>query len=40
MDRERILVKIDRLDVYLNELQDIMPENYETYQKTEKKRAC
>ncbi len=40
MDKERILVKIDRLDVYLRELQDIMPENYEAYQKIEKKRAC
>lgn len=40
MDKERILVKIDRLDRYLHELQDIMPENYETYQKIEKKRAC
>lgn len=40
MDKERILIKIDRLDGYLHELQDIMPENYETYQKIEKKRAC
>ncbi len=40
MDKERILVYIDRLDRYLNELKDIMPENYETYQKIEKKRAC
>ncbi len=40
MDKERVLVKIDRLDVYLRELQDIMPENYEAYQKIEKKRAC
>lgn len=40
MDKERILVKIDRLDRYLNELHDIMPENYEAYQKIEKKRAC
>jgi len=40
VDKERILVKIDRLDRYLHELQDIMPENYETYQKIEKKRAC
>jgi len=40
VDKERILVKIDRLDRYLNELHDIMPENYEAYQKIEKKRAC
>jgi uncharacterized protein YutE (UPF0331/DUF86 family) len=40
VDKERILVYIDRLDRYLNELEDIMPENYETYQKIEKKRAC
>lgn len=40
VDKERILVKIDRLDQYLNELSDIMPENFESYQKIEKKRAC
>ncbi len=40
MDKERILAKIDRLDRYLQELKDIMPENFETYQKIEKKRAC
>lgn len=40
MDKERILAKIDRLDRYLHELKDIMPENFETFQKTEKKRAC
>ena len=40
MDKERILVNIDRLDRYLNELKDIMPENYTTFQKIEKKRAC
>jgi uncharacterized protein YutE (UPF0331/DUF86 family) len=40
VDKERILVKIDKLDRYLHELQDIMPENYESYQNIEKKRAC
>lgn len=40
MDKERILAKIDRLDRYLQELKDIMPENFEIYQKIEKKRAC
>ena len=40
MDKERILAKIDRLDRYLHELKDIMPESFETYQKIEKKRAC
>jgi len=40
VDKERILAKIDRLDRYLHELKDIMPENFETYQKIEKKRAC
>jgi uncharacterized protein YutE (UPF0331/DUF86 family) len=40
VDKERILIKIDRLDGYLRELQNIMPENYEAYQKIEKKRAC
>ncbi len=36
MDKERILAKIDRLDRYLHELKDIMPENFETFQKIEK----
>lgn len=40
VDKERVLVKIDRLDRYLDELRDIMPEKYESYQKIEKKRAC
>jgi uncharacterized protein YutE (UPF0331/DUF86 family) len=40
VDKERILAKIDKLDRYLHELKDIMPENFETYQKIEKKRAC
>jgi uncharacterized protein YutE (UPF0331/DUF86 family) len=40
VDKERILVKIDRLDRYLDELRDIMPESYESYQNIEKKRAC
>jgi uncharacterized protein YutE (UPF0331/DUF86 family) len=40
VDKERILVEIDRLDGYLRELEDIMPENYDSYQRIEKKRAC
>ncbi|HDN83089.1 MAG TPA: DUF86 domain-containing protein [Candidatus Altiarchaeales archaeon] len=41
MDKERILSKIDELDNYLMELEEIIPENFEIYRKNiEKKRAC
>ena len=40
LDKERILSKIDELDAYLNELSQIMPQNFKEYQKTEKKRSC
>lgn len=40
IDRERILAKIDEMDRYLWEIQQIMPENFEEYQKIEKRRAC
>jgi len=40
LDRERILGKIDELDMYLGELAQIAPEDFLEYQKTEKKRSC
>ena len=40
LDRERILIKADRLDGYLRELADIAPRTFAEYQGVEKKRAC
>lgn len=40
LDRERILAKIDELDGYLRELNQIKPTKFEEYQKIEKKRSC
>ncbi len=40
LDRERILSKIDELDSYLIELQQVVPSSFEDYQKIEKKRSC
>lgn len=40
LDKERILGKIDELDIYLNELTQIIPINFEEYQAIEKKRSC
>ena len=40
LDKERILAKIDELDVYLNELVQIIPADFEEYQQIEKKRCC
>ena len=40
LDRERILAKIDQLDAYIAELQEIAPNNFAEYQRVEKKRAC
>jgi uncharacterized protein YutE (UPF0331/DUF86 family) len=40
LDRDRILIKIDQLEGYLRELREILPEDFATYQKVEKKRAC
>jgi len=40
LDRERVLVRIDQLEGYLKELRGIMPEDFATYQKVEKRRAC
>ena len=41
LDKERIQSKIGELDSYLQELEEIIPETYEEYEKsTEKKRSC
>ena len=41
MDKERVLTKIDELDSYRRELDEILPESYEDYaSSTETKRAC
>lgn len=40
LDKERILGKIDELDTYLNELTQIIPVDFQDYQKIEKKRSC
>ena len=40
LDKERILGKIDDLDSYLDELKQVVPANFEEYQKIEKKRSC
>ena len=40
LDKERILGKVDDLNSYLDELKQVAPNNYEEYQKIEKKRSC
>ena len=41
LDKSRILSKLDELDMYLNELESIMPTSYKEYASSiEKKRAC
>ncbi|RKY28635.1 MAG: hypothetical protein DRP61_01410 [Candidatus Omnitrophota bacterium] len=40
LDKERILIKIDELRGYLQELGQIMPSNFDEYQSIEKKRSC
>ena len=41
LDKNRILSKLDELDMYLDELESIMPTSYEEYAgSVEKKRAC
>jgi len=40
LDLERLLAKIDELDGYLKEIQEISPEDFEEYKKIEKRRAC
>jgi 5'-deoxynucleotidase YfbR-like HD superfamily hydrolase len=39
LDEKRILSKIDELDSYLKELEEIMPKNYEEYVNSIEKRG-
>jgi len=40
LDRERILARIAQLEGYLKELGEVVPQDFATYQKVEKRRAC
>ena len=40
LDRERLLAKIDELEGYLKELEQVKPATLEEYKKIEKKRSC
>jgi len=40
LDRERILTRIDQLEGYLKELREIAPEDFATYHRVERRRAC
>ena len=40
IDRERVLARIDALDGYLSELEQILPASLEGYQRVETRRAC
>jgi uncharacterized protein YutE (UPF0331/DUF86 family) len=40
LDKERVLAKIDELEGYLRELEQVKPANPEEYKKIEKKRSC
>jgi len=40
VDKERVLGKIDKLDSYINELNRIIPSNFDEFQIIEKKRSC
>jgi len=40
LDKERLLAKIDELEGYLGELEQVKPTSFEEYRKVEKKRSC
>ncbi len=41
MDEERILKKIDELDLYMNEIKDFIPKNFEDYMNSRRtRRVC
>jgi uncharacterized protein YutE (UPF0331/DUF86 family) len=40
VDKERVLVKIDQLGNYLNELREVAPQTFDEYLQREKKRSC
>ncbi|MCF7875979.1 DUF86 domain-containing protein [Candidatus Bipolaricaulota bacterium] len=39
LDEEKILIKIDQLEGYLSELEEVLPETYEDYKTIEKRRS-
>jgi len=39
LDEEKLLIKIDQMESYLSELEDVLPETYENYKKVEKRRS-
>ncbi|MCF7876647.1 DUF86 domain-containing protein [Candidatus Bipolaricaulota bacterium] len=39
LDEEKVLIKIDQMEGYLAELEGVLPERYQEYQGTEKKRS-
>lgn len=39
LDEEKLLIKIDQMEGYLTELEGVLPEEYESYEGTEKKRS-
>lgn len=40
IDKKSILAKVDELDGYLNELQSILPKDFNDNHRTEIKRSC
>lgn len=40
MDKERYLAKLDELDQFHTELMDVLPENFEHYNRIEIRRSC
>jgi len=40
LDKERLLAKIDELEGYLKEIEQVKPTSFEEYKRVEKKRAC
>jgi len=40
LDKDRVLAKIDELEGYLRELEQVKPTSLEEYKKVEKKRSC
>lgn len=39
LDEEKVLIKIDQMEGYLTELKGVLPEKYESYEETEKRRS-
>lgn len=39
LDEEKLLIKIDQMESYLSELEEVLPETYENYKKVEKRRS-